>query len=32
MFLIKRDEELTPMKLGAIIQTFNTTELPKLVK
>lgn len=32
MFLINRDEELTPMKLGVIIQTFQTTELPKMVK
>lgn len=32
MYLVNRDEELTPLKLGTIIQTFNTTELPKLVK
>ena len=32
MFLVNKDEELTPLKLGTIIQTFNTTELPKLVK
>lgn len=32
MYLINKDEELTPMKLGTIIQTFQTTELPKMVK
>ena len=32
MYLINKDEELTPTKLGTIIQTFQTTELPKMVK
>lgn len=32
MFYLNYDEELTPMKIGEIINAFKTRELPKLEK